>query len=293
MTNNLSWRHHYIPQFYLKGFTNTEGKFFIYDKVNDKIKDQEFTPRTHFFQKHRNTIKIEGIENDFIETILYKDLDNTISKLFEEIHNKDGNYLTPENLFALKMFISFLFWRVPKNDSLINHYIDNYTFEELGFELKEKDSKKNVSEEIRELFKTNSAFRRMYSFILPFQTFKLELEEGEENMWKSIPGDEGDPIRMTSDAPIITLNQNLFYDNSQKILFPVTSNKLLYYGTIKNKRMIPPEFYIFSDLAMVENATQFVCCSNKLYLDQIIELYRLRIKYNKTNEIIPTLFDFL
>lgn len=33
-----SKRHHYIPQFFLRGFTNEAGEYFIYDKIKDEIR---------------------------------------------------------------------------------------------------------------------------------------------------------------------------------------------------------------------------------------------------------------
>ena len=34
---NISTNHHYIPKFYIKGFTNSKGFLHIYDKLKDEL----------------------------------------------------------------------------------------------------------------------------------------------------------------------------------------------------------------------------------------------------------------
>lgn len=293
--NNLSWRHHYIPQFYLKGFINDHGKFAIYDKKTDRIKSGEFTPKSHFFEENRNLVELNGVETDFLETKVYQDLDNTIAKLFDNINSKSIDFLTFENLFTLKMFISFLYWRIPKNDELLESTIDKFDFRELGFDIVPKEAKNlNEIERIKEQFKSEPAFRKMYSVILPFSpnnTFTIAPHEGEEKMWKAI-GNSGKGLNLTSDSPIITLRNDMFYGENQKLLFPVTSNKLLFYGKTEKTDSLPAEFYIHSDLATMHLAERYVCGPSKEYLADILELYNVRRQFNKTGTIIPELFEY-
>lgn len=292
MADNLSWRHHYIPQFYLKGFVNENNKLAIYDKLKDIVKDGEYSTRTHFFEENRNTTTFNGNKSDFIESVLYKDLDDTISKLFEEIRTKNANYLTPQNLFTLKMFISFLFWRIPKNDKLLNDFIDNCDFKNLDFTIVDKLTREKTSEEIIALFKNEPTFRKLYSFVLPYSTFKIGYQEDDETKWKSISNDS-EGLHLTSDNPIIRLLKDRFYEENQKILFPVTSQKLLYYGYSNKSGHLPKEFYIHADVATIHFADRYVCGPNKSYLEKIIELYKLRIRFNKTEQIMTDLFKFL
>lgn len=293
--NNLSWRHHYIPQFYLKGFLNDEGKFAIYDKRTDRIKTGEYSTKSHFFEENRNLVELNGVETDFLETNVYQHLDNTIDKLFNKIRSKNIDFLTFENLFTLKMFISFLYWRIPKNDELLELTIDKFDFRELGFDLVPKESNDVIDiQQIKEQFKSEPAFRKIYSVILPFSpnnTFTIAPHEGEEKMWKAI-GDSGKGLNLTSDNPILTLRNDMFYGENQKLLFPVTSNKLLYYGRTEKSYSLPAEFYIHADLATMHLAERYVCGPSKEYLENILELYNVRRQFNKTDTIIPELFNY-
>jgi hypothetical protein len=295
MKNNKSWRHHYIPQFYLKGFLNDNKTFAVYDKKTDRIKSGEYSTKSHFFEENRNLIEINGIESDILETAVYKDLDDTISQLFQRIRSKGDDFLTFENLFTLKMFISFLYWRIPSKDELLNTVIEKYDFRELGIEItpiKRVEDLDIIA--VKKMLKENPAFRKMYSVILPFSpnnTFAIEPHEGEELMWKAI-GNNNEGLNLTCDNPIITLRKDLFYGEEQMLLFPVTSQKLLFYGKTSKVDRLPVEFYIHSDLATMHVAERFVCGPNKLYMEKIRELYNIRKYYNQTEKIIPELFDY-
>lgn len=293
--NNQSWRHHYIPQFYLKGFLNENKKFAVYDKQTDRVKSGEFSTKSHFFAENRNVVDVNGVESDFLETKVYQDLDDTIAKLFRNIQSKEADFLTFENLFTLKMFISFLYWRIPKNDKLLESTIDKFDFKELGFDIVAKDPSKNHDiEKIKEQFKKEPAIRKMYSVILPFSpnnTFTIAPAEGEEKMWKAI-GNPGKGINLTCDNPILTMRDDMFYGENQKMIFPVSSSKLLYYGKTDKVGSLPAEFYIHADLATVHIAERYVCGPSKSYLEDILEMYNIRRRFNKTDSIIPELFAY-
>ena len=51
--NQISWRHHYIPQFYLNGFTSSKGKFKIFDVEKRSLvrSGKDFSTRSFFFEK--------------------------------------------------------------------------------------------------------------------------------------------------------------------------------------------------------------------------------------------------
>lgn len=83
---NISWRHHYLPVFYLEGFTNEENRFKIYDVQNQSfIKDgKEFSPKSYFFEKDSNTMTKDGIKDDFLEKRFYSDMDSKIALIIKK-----------------------------------------------------------------------------------------------------------------------------------------------------------------------------------------------------------------
>lgn len=293
--SKLSWRHHYIPQFYLKGFVNQNNTFAIYDKKKDRIKSGEHSTKSHFFEENRNLVEVNGVETDFLESELYKGIDNDIGKLFQNIKDDGIDFLTPESLFTLKMFISFLYWRIPSNDELLQKTIDKYDFKELGFDIKAKKPDDSLGiEKVKKQLKEDPSFRKMYGIILPFSpnnTFSVTLRYGEAKMWKAI-GDPKNSYHLTCDSPIITLRKDMFYGDQQKLLFPVTNKKLLFYGKTEKDGKLPPKFFIHKDLAVLHSAERYVCGPDKRYLEDIVELYRIRKEFNDIDNIVPELFSY-
>ncbi|WP_416208491.1 DUF4238 domain-containing protein [Fodinibius sp.] len=52
--SNLSRKHHYIPQFYLKGFCRRDNTFSVYDKEYDHFRNDPQTPASNFFERYQN-----------------------------------------------------------------------------------------------------------------------------------------------------------------------------------------------------------------------------------------------
>jgi hypothetical protein len=77
-----SKRHHYIPQFYLKGFTNEHGKYYIFDKQIETIRLS--TPINSFFENNRNTVIVKDEKTVFLEDI-YSRFDSETAPQLEKI----------------------------------------------------------------------------------------------------------------------------------------------------------------------------------------------------------------
>lgn len=53
---SISSKHHYIPQYYIKGFLDNEHLFYKYDKIRDSFKTGKVGSKGVFFELHRNWI---------------------------------------------------------------------------------------------------------------------------------------------------------------------------------------------------------------------------------------------
>ena len=74
LSDNKTQKHHFIPIFYLKNFTNGQNSFHIYLIKEGKFKQSGklFHPSSHFYEKHDNTISIKETKSDFLETNYYQ-----------------------------------------------------------------------------------------------------------------------------------------------------------------------------------------------------------------------------
>lgn len=288
----LSRRHHYLPQFYLKGFVNEKKTFGVYDKHKKKLKHGEFSPKTHFFEDGRNTVEVNGKMDDFIESVLYQKIDNDLAPTFEKIHKANGNFLSVENLFQLKSFIAFLYWRVPKNDLLLEKLTQVLDFSQIGFLIKDKATGKTITKEEEDRFRKDPAFVKMCSLVLPFSTFNIPYVDGEEHLWKAVYT-TNNPLHLTCDYPVILADPKKFLAADQRLIMPVKSSGLLFYGKDILSRELPPEFHIHVDLAIFHQAQRYVCGPNREYLNTIANMYAFYEKYDKTKLIIPEVLEFL
>jgi len=58
MDKQISKRHHYIPEYYIDGFTDNNGFLCIYDKQKNKIIRNLRPPKSIFFEENLNSISV-------------------------------------------------------------------------------------------------------------------------------------------------------------------------------------------------------------------------------------------
>lgn len=127
--NKKSSRHHYIPQFLIKGFYNEKNKVFVYDIQKDEILPDTKSSKSVLFEWDRNTfIDIYGEENSMIEDLLFKKWDNNASKIIKKFQTNslpDNDLLSTNNIADFVMFTIQLFWRIPYTDLSSEYMIQN------------------------------------------------------------------------------------------------------------------------------------------------------------------------
>lgn len=119
MTQKLSSRHHYIPQFFTKGFSNDRGMLYVYNKELDKIIPNLRPPKSIFYEYDRNTILTKDLEkNSILEDFWYKVVDDKTSRVITQLRKEKitKDLQSDNNLSQLHFFIVSLFWRIPHSD---------------------------------------------------------------------------------------------------------------------------------------------------------------------------------
>lgn len=275
-----SSRHHYIPEFLTKGFTNENGKVFVFDKIQDEVLAKQKAPRSIFFEFDRNTVEVTNeISSSFIEDEFYSRIDDNGSQAIIQFRDENLKSIefTIENTGHLLFFLIALFWRIPATDYAANDVIDKTL---------------NASSDIDvEGLQTDPFFRK---------TERLMLVKHMSEEMKRIGG-QGKVICnihqpanaefVIGDYPFLlqkTSNEfgRLF---SNDYLFALSSNRI-YSSTkssIDNFSHINAALY---NASIVHQSKRYICASNRETLENAIKTYRSYKDKWRENELAADAF---
>jgi len=290
--NNLSWRHHYIPEFYLKGFTNTKGKFKIFDVERQSFikAGKDFSTESYFFEKDGNTIYTEKGADDFIETKFFSRSDDRVAKLFNRIRNVVPNTrfgLSDDDMPELQFFVSAFYWRIPTNYDQIKHLLKTKEIHEFGLLLKSRLNGETVRDkEIENKLKQDHNFFKALKNILPYITYTRLFDCKTPLTIQTFP--EQLPA-LCSDNPIIfdaSIFPDIYFDD---FIFPLTNKLVLIRGNKINNLMNTIKIDI--DLILLKQAKKYVSCTDQRYIKSLIKYYD--DNYKSVQELKTSVFNRL
>ncbi len=120
-----SKRHHYIPKFIIKGFTDDNGKIAVFNKDKMAMEPRKRSPKQIFFEWDRNTFEVNNEITDFVEKLFgfgESKFAPVYNKITEEIEHYD---LTPLDMFHVIHYIGVLHACLPINDNEFTRFIKN------------------------------------------------------------------------------------------------------------------------------------------------------------------------
>lgn len=277
--NNISWRHHYLPVFYLKGFTKDSGLLKIYNVKEKRFlkNGKEFSPESFFFEKDANTIFFEDKRNDFLENS-YSNFDNEMARLIEQIQKSDysTNYnVTEDDMPRMNHFVSLMYWRLPHRKNDLERFVKNNDLSSLGLKILDKGDNRFLEEE--EKIKNDSEFIKSYKYYNSL----MDSIRGYHcrTPYSIIPTDERFPY-LCSDNPIIFESENpKVYEDDY--LFPLTGNRL--FIRAKKRDDFAPYLRMLVDMVIYKQAQKYVSCTDERYIQMLEDSF---IKKNMTLEEI-------
>lgn len=282
----ISWRHHYLPQFYLKGFLNGNGKFIIYNVEKQRFvkNGKEFSPESYFFEKDGNSIILDNEKDDFLETS-FSQIDNLVSILFDKIRDAKNTSpfgLKDEDMPALQYFIGTLFWRNPKNYDKIKKIVSEGDLKSFGVTLINDGEKMEETIEFEEKLRSDPNFIKRMKIWIPNVTYLRILDNRTPLTIQSFP--KGLPS-LCSDYPIIFRNPDNPDVYSDDFIFPLT-NDLLFIRANKINNVIS-DIKIEIDLIILKQAIKYVSCTNPTYILMLNKLFK---NYESINDLIEQVF---
>jgi hypothetical protein len=294
----ISRKHHYLPIFYLNGFTNSEGKLFVYNKITDTILEN-VDPSSIFFEKDLNNFQHEGKTVLSLEDDFYMDHDSRASVFLRNfLENKPmANVEESVNYqFQLTWFMINLFWRIPNHQKKFEEIIERNGIHHKYFQIVDSINNTAAPQEIIDEIKSdvinNSQNRKAFKLVYPFSTLlsgevKRIIDRSKDySIW-------GEYFLVTGDNPFISNNKNFDIDNILgEFIFPFSRSRLL-------TAVDSAPNYINSYLLMTINACildqseRFICSHSLENLKQLLKFYQLYKEQNLQNTIFEECFNLI
>jgi len=223
-----SHEHHFLPIFYLEGFTNDENKFYIYLKDQNRFKKNKklFSPASHFWIRDDNTMNFEGKQSDHIEE-LYSITDSQIAVLFKKFQSNPSAIppLTDNEFVFLEYFIGKLYWRLPFQIPKLKALAENRKLKTLGIIFRDKTNNEVVEDaELEEKIKKSGNLPLMLKSMYPGLFYPLLFDRISKMRIFNFPTNLPNLI---GDNPIIMKKENSFTFYKDDFIFPLTPNKIL------------------------------------------------------------------
>lgn len=273
----MSKNHHYLPQFYLKGFVNDCGQLYYYRKNNEAIKRgyqnyKKVYPSGIYYEQGLNTISLSsfGHEDIDLENDVFMEKDDRYAKAFIDMKEK-YNYNVYEIPIQTKAdiveFVLGLYWRVPgrgerlsaliKKDGLLtgdlklinkitNHY---YSDEEIPNIINDILSKEFNQKAIMPIFYEEVIKKHDWS----------NLEEKFFIFETNIP-------LLIGDIPYIPLkSENKRNKILEEFVIPLDKNHILIYAT-KKPSYLETNLFHYIALCIIDGASEKISCNDLEYL---------------------------
>jgi hypothetical protein len=272
-------KHHYIPQFYLKLFTNDNGNYHVFDKKYNKFRNDPQSPKTSFFEYNRNIIKINNLNTDVLEK-LYSDFENNFAKFLKYITSTHYEIEILDNrdlIYTLKCYIAMQFWRLPFNDFYIDKYILNINKKSCRNILVDNNGNNFLDDNIcGNLIKKDKYFRYYFRcFILPFLFFNIFSHDDNMETWRIYNTEKDNRFSfICADSPIIFNNINDFIMFKGKIFFPLTKNKILLISENGFPDNFPDSYWAYINMALYEQSNRYLTVLDKNYLFELQNIYQ-------------------
>lgn len=276
-----SSRHHYIPEFLIKGFTNKNRKVFVYDIEKDEIQPKQKSPKSIFFEWDRNTFKRDdGQELSVIEDILYKYWDNQASTLIQKFQkNKlpDSSLLSETNIAYFILFTIQLFWRIPYTDFAVNNLIENMKLDVKNSEQLKKYEPFQMHQRTllyKETLKELKDAKRKTS---GFHTKIFELEKDifvigdNPTVYQKIPSTFDDLFDLDS---MIAISSKRIFTNSLEPFGHFGFNKAIEYNHF-----------------VLSQSKRYVCSTDKKILEESVKYHKKVKELNIDLELKRNLFE--
>ncbi|MFY0629201.1 MAG: DUF4238 domain-containing protein [Flavobacteriaceae bacterium] len=269
---SISQRHHYIPKFIIRGFTNKEGKIAVFDKEKMTIDPIMKSPKQIFFEWDRNSFIIKNEKTDFVEK-LYSRIENDFAPVHKRITADLEKYdLTPLDMFHLISYIGVLYAGLPINDDLMFQIINDSKKEDFFVKILSKGTNQEInnSYEIFESFKDEPAFIQSIKIMkATIDYLKNKTSESLEDWKPYYSSNQTIDYHLIGDNPIIMRDSSVDNVYNSELIYPLSKHIKIFHSKGKTIKEIKPKDAVQIDTLIFIQSKKYVCGPDLDYLKTI------------------------
>jgi hypothetical protein len=266
--------HHYIPQFYIRGFQSAEGFYYVYDKQTDRI-SRKTSPKQLFFEWDRNSYEEDGEKKSDLEERGYSRFDDMHSLNIKALQTEpiNANPLNDANLDMLLYFRTSLFWRIPFTD---NGYADLFSKGKVYLQ-DEQGNRQGLADEgtLREFLSSEkmSKVHRVLIFQTTIEHFRATTEpiKFEHRIYESRRN-----WFLLGDYPMVYMNQptSLLDIVTMPLYIPLSSTRVYYNRPGIDLKFEPDDVAALNAL-IIHQAVRYVCGADRDTLGSLVNFYKM------------------
>lgn len=245
-------------------------KLWAYDKVSGTILSPQKTPKSIFFLWNKNNIEIEGNEFDYLETNIYKKIDDLLASHFRIIQSAEIEEVEKQEFInRIILMIAITFYRTPANElwttQLTNDIIKN----------KLPNERKEIIYRISNLKISADDKNKVISSIAAFLNFFAtdnKLLKGKQS-YKVVQSPQ--TCFVLSDNPIVYEKLPTdFNELSSSVIFPLTE-KRIYLGLKSTNYTFNTQIIKQINILLALQAKQYFASTSKTFLQEVANAYNI------------------
>lgn len=276
----MSKKHHYLPQFYLKGFVGQSEKLYYCNKKYDTYR--ETATAGIYYQNNLNNIDV-GIEEQIdLENDFFLDKDNCYALAFKEMREKYAYNITVMPSQIKKEIIEFvlgLYWRVPGGYEHVVELIDNEGLLTGSLHLynnaNDQYCKDEDIPEILSDIKTNSEIQK--AFMTIFYEENIRKHDWSKLEDKFFIWETSKPM-IIGDIPYVPIKSECRRGKIlDEFVIPLDRNHLLVYALDK-PTFLEENLYQIINVSVIDGASEKISCNDLEFLKKEMLFAKDRIQ---------------